>query len=100
MLVKPRGGETERFDEVVLATHSDQALALLRDASDREHAIIGAIAYQPGEAVLHTDRPTERDVVRRCLRAATQEHPAGTILDLEFAWPDDLRARQLRLEAD
>ncbi|HEY6399566.1 MAG TPA: FAD-dependent oxidoreductase, partial [Solirubrobacteraceae bacterium] len=36
VLVKPRGGEAERFDEVVLGTHSDQALRLLRDASVRE----------------------------------------------------------------
>jgi predicted NAD/FAD-binding protein len=55
VLVTPRGGEAEQFDEVVLATHSDQALALLDDASDREHAILGAISYQPNEAVLHTD---------------------------------------------
>ncbi len=55
VLVKPQGGEAERFDEVVLATHSDQALALLADASDREHEILGAIPYQPNEAVLHTD---------------------------------------------
>jgi len=55
VLVKPLGGEAERFDEVVLATHSDQALALLADASDREHQILGAIPYQPNEAVLHTD---------------------------------------------
>ena len=55
VLVKPRGGEAERFDEVVLATHSDQALALLADASDREHEILGAIPYQHNEAVLHTD---------------------------------------------
>jgi predicted NAD/FAD-binding protein len=55
VLVKPRGGEAERFDEVVLATHSDQALALLRDATDREHEILGAIPYQRNEAVLHTD---------------------------------------------
>jgi predicted NAD/FAD-binding protein len=54
--VTPRGGEPERFDEVVLATHSDQALALLQDATDREHEILGAIPYQPNEAVLHTDR--------------------------------------------
>jgi predicted NAD/FAD-binding protein len=53
--VKPRGGEWERFDEVVLATHSDQAQALLRDATDREHEILGAIPYQLNEAVLHTD---------------------------------------------
>jgi uncharacterized protein len=55
VLVKPQGGEAERFDEVVLATHSDQALALLADASDREHEILGAIPYQANEAVLHTD---------------------------------------------
>jgi len=53
VLVKPRGGEAVRFDEVVLATHSDQALALLRDATDCEHEILGAIPYQPNEAVLH-----------------------------------------------
>ncbi len=55
VLVKPRGGEAERFDEVVLATHSDQTLALLGDASDREREILGAIPYQANEAVLHTD---------------------------------------------
>ncbi len=56
VLVTPRGGEAERFDEVVLATHSDQALRMLSDATDREHEILGAIPYQPNEAVLHTDR--------------------------------------------
>src|SRR4051812_42533758 len=56
VLVKPRGGEAERFDEVVLATHSDQALKLLGgDATEREHELLGAIPYQPNEAVLHTD---------------------------------------------
>ena len=51
----PRGGEPEPFDEVVLATHSDQALALLADASDAERRLLGAIPYQANEAVLHTD---------------------------------------------
>jgi predicted NAD/FAD-binding protein len=55
VLVRPAGGEAERFDEVVLATHSDQALALLRDAGPREREILGAIPYQENEAVLHTD---------------------------------------------
>jgi predicted NAD/FAD-binding protein len=55
VLVTPRGGEAERFDEVVLATHSDQALKLLADPSEREHELLGAIPYQPNEAVLHTD---------------------------------------------
>lgn len=45
----------ERFDHVVLATHSDQALALLGDASLAEEVVLGAIRYQPNRAVLHTD---------------------------------------------
>ena len=56
VLVTPRGGEPERFDEVVLATHADQSLAVLADATNCEHEILGAIPYQPNEAVLHTDR--------------------------------------------
>lgn len=49
------GCETERFDEVVIATHSDQALAMVSDPTEDERAILGAIAYQPNEATLHTD---------------------------------------------
>jgi uncharacterized protein len=55
VLVRIHGGETEHFDEVVLATHSDQALALLEDADEAEREILGAIPYQVNEAVLHTD---------------------------------------------
>ncbi len=46
---------SERFDEVVLACHSDQSLALLADADGEERAVLGAIRYQPNRAVLHTD---------------------------------------------
>jgi len=46
---------TERFDEVVLACHSDQSLALLDDASAEEAQVLGAIRYQRNRAVLHTD---------------------------------------------
>ncbi|BFI96128.1 MAG: FAD-dependent oxidoreductase [Rhodanobacter sp.] len=46
---------SERFDQVVLACHSDQALALLADASERERTILGAIPYQANDVVLHTD---------------------------------------------
>ena len=47
--------QTERFDKVIVATHSDQALALLADASVAERAVLSAIAYQPNTVVLHTD---------------------------------------------
>lgn len=46
---------TSFFDQVVFACHSDQALALLHDASDAERAILGAVRYQANRAVLHTD---------------------------------------------
>ena len=48
-------GQTERFDKVVLACHSDQSLALLDDASDAERTTLGAIRYQSNRAVLHAD---------------------------------------------
>ena len=48
-------GQTERFDKVIIATHSDQALALLADASGSERQTLSAIRYQPNHAVLHTD---------------------------------------------
>jgi predicted NAD/FAD-binding protein len=48
--------QVERFDAVVFACHSDQALALLgNQASAEETAGLGAIRYQPNHAVLHTD---------------------------------------------
>jgi uncharacterized protein len=46
---------SEAFDEVVLACHSDQALALLGDADRLEYAILGAMSYQTNDTVLHTD---------------------------------------------
>ena len=46
---------SERFDQVVLACHSDQALALLGDASEHERQVLRALPYQPNEVVLHTD---------------------------------------------
>jgi predicted NAD/FAD-binding protein len=45
----------EEFDHVVIATHSDQALRLLSDADRLERSVLGAIAYQPNRATLHTD---------------------------------------------
>ena len=53
--VEAEGCESEEFDRVVVATHSDQALAMLGDASEAEREVLGAIPYQRNEAVLHTD---------------------------------------------
>ncbi len=48
-------GGREWFDYAFLACHSDQALALLADATPAEREVLGAIRYQRNEAVLHTD---------------------------------------------
>jgi predicted NAD/FAD-binding protein len=58
-------GTQERFDHVVIAAHSDQALGLLRDPSPAEREILGAIPYRENRTVLHTDTrllPTHRSI--------------------------------------
>ena len=46
---------TERFDKVIIATHSDQALAMLQQPSQAEAKALSSINYQANTAVLHTD---------------------------------------------
>ena len=53
--VRAEGAEWEAFDEVIFATHSDQALALLSDANGVERSALSAVRYQPNKAVLHSD---------------------------------------------
>jgi len=48
-------GITHRFDHVVIATHADQALAILSDADARERGVLRAFGYRPNLAVLHSD---------------------------------------------
>ncbi|MEM7349376.1 MAG: FAD-dependent oxidoreductase [Acidobacteriota bacterium] len=53
--VKPQRAEAQCFDQVVIATHSDQALDLLADPTLAEREILSAIEYQESDVVLHTD---------------------------------------------
>ena len=48
-------GETETYDQIVLAAHSDQSLAMLSDASEQEQNILSAIRYLPNDVYLHRD---------------------------------------------
>jgi predicted NAD/FAD-binding protein len=48
-------GLSERYDQVVIAAHSDQALAMLADPSDEERAVLGAIGYRDNDVWLHRD---------------------------------------------
>ena len=58
-------GLPEVFDDVILACHSNQALALLSDAAPEERAALSAVVYQPNRAILHRD-PRQMPVRRRC----------------------------------
>ncbi len=48
-------GGTETYDQVVLACHSDQALAVLAEPSAQEQAVLGALPYTVNDVILHTD---------------------------------------------
>lgn len=53
--VRDSGGHVESFDDVVIATHADQALALLQDPTAGEQSLLGAFRYSVNRAVLHSD---------------------------------------------
>lgn len=53
--VKAAGGPAEGFDEVIFATHTDDTLRMLVDATQPEKRALGAVKYQPNDMVLHAD---------------------------------------------
>ena len=71
----------ERFDQIIFACHSDQALAMLADPSAAERDILGAIPYQKNDVVLHTDSsllPT-RPLARAAWNYHTAANPQDTV---------------------
>ncbi|MBP1879211.1 NAD/FAD-binding protein [Agrobacterium rubi] len=60
-----RSGQASFFDDVVIATHADQALSLLADADGQERSLLGAFEYTRNAAILHSDEtlmPKRRNV--------------------------------------
>jgi uncharacterized protein len=55
VIVRDAAGAARRFDRVIIAAHSDEALTILETPSGEERRILGAIRYQPNLAVLHRD---------------------------------------------
>jgi hypothetical protein len=55
VVVNDSHGKSDTYNHVVIASHSDQALAMLSDADMRERAILGAIGYSPNTVYLHRD---------------------------------------------
>lgn len=75
-MVRPIGGDWEAFDEVIFATHSDDTLRLLSDATPAERQALCAIRYQPNTAVLHADA-TQMPRSRRAWSSWNYTEPAG-----------------------
>ena len=95
--VEAGGCESEEFDHVVIATHSDQALALLSDPSQAEREVLGAIPYQRNEAVLHTDArlmPRRRAAWASWNFHLTPEPAAGTTVTYWMNNLQGLRSRE------
>jgi predicted NAD/FAD-binding protein len=75
--------QIERFDHVILACHSDQALHMLADPSAAEREILGAIPYSENQAVLHTDRslmPRQRRAWAAWNYHLTRDDPGRAVL--------------------
>ncbi|HET7589176.1 MAG TPA: FAD-dependent oxidoreductase [Solirubrobacterales bacterium] len=95
--IEADGCESEEFDQVVIATHSDQALAMLGDSSEAEREVLGAIPYQPNEAVLHTDErlmPRRRTAWSSWNFHLTPEPVEGTTVTYWMNHLQSLRARE------
>ncbi len=72
-------GQIDQFDEIILATHSDQSLAILGDsATPAERDALGAIRYQPNTAILHCD-PGQMPRRRACWSSWTYRSQAGNV---------------------
>ncbi len=84
---------TERFDEVVVAAHSDQALSMLVAPTVAEREVLGAIPYAPNEAVLHTD--TSLMPNRRRAWASWNFHLSGATPDVSTVTYDMNRLQSL-----
>jgi uncharacterized protein len=86
-------GGTARFDHAVIATHADQALAMLGDATPAEREILGAIHFQPNRAVLHRDpglMPNARKVWSSWNCFADGDDAGGRVVSLTY-WMNRLQ---------
>jgi predicted NAD/FAD-binding protein len=86
------GGAWERFDDVVMATHSDDSLRMLVDPTVSEREILGAIRYQPNTVTLHADAslmPKRRSAWASWVYAEDKD-ASGDGIDLTY-WMNNLQ---------
>jgi predicted NAD/FAD-binding protein len=88
VVLRTADGEARRFDRVVIATHADEALALLQAPTADERRLLGAFSFTSNETVLHTD---ERLLPRRrSLRSSWNYHlatcaPVGALPTMTYS---------------
>ena len=90
--VRTRSGHVDHFDDVVIASHADEALAMLRDADEAEHALLSRFRYVPNRAVLHTDaaQMPRRSATWSSWNYVTRQGDKGRELSLTY-WMNSLQ---------
>ncbi|QFU09867.1 protoporphyrinogen oxidase [Rhodobacteraceae bacterium THAF1] len=90
--VRIAGAEVQSFDQVIFATHSDDALALLADPSPEERAALGAVRYQFNSMVLHADarQMPKRRAVWSAWNYCAPDGPRPERIDLTY-WMNTLQ---------
>lgn len=93
-------GKSERFDHVIFACHSDQALSLIKDSSTTEQSILSKLTYQANEVVLHTDEsllPKRKAAWASWnyrLTGGTKEHDRAPMLTYNMNILQHIKARE------
>lgn len=91
--VRDASGHTDVFDHVILASHTDQTLAMLEDPTEDERRILGAIRYSPNAVYLHRDldlMPKRRRVWASWNYMARTDASAGTDVSVSY-WMNRLQ---------
>lgn len=91
--VRTGDGVVRRFDKVVIATHADEALALLEKPDSRESALLGEFRYRDNEVVLHTDASMlpRRKLARAAWNYAIRREADGSVVNATHYWMNRLQ---------
>lgn len=88
------GGSTTSFDQVIFATHSDQAMDILgADATEAERRLLGGLRYQANSAVLHSDpalMPAKRSVWAAWNAISRSDHQTSGVASVTY-WMNRLQ---------
>lgn len=86
-------GESLEFDEVIIASHADEALALLENPSEEERSVLSSFSYQPNKVVLHTDlsfMPKRRSAWASWVYQSNEKKDTSDSISLSY-WMNNLQ---------